>query len=43
MQVIGIVDNAENEDDALKKLLIENPWIWESGFNVADFILYKII
>lgn len=43
MQVIGIVDNAENEDDALKKLLIENSWIWESGFNVAEFIVYKII
>lgn len=43
MQVIGIVDNSENEDDALKKLLIENSWIWESGFNVAEFIVYKII
>ncbi len=43
MQVIGIVDNVENEDDALKKLLIENSWIWESGFNVAEFIVYKII
>lgn len=43
MQVIGIVDDTENEDDALKKLLIENPWIWESGFNVAEFIVYKII
>ncbi len=43
MQVIGIVDNAENEDDALKKLLIENSWIWGSGFNVAEFIVYKII
>jgi hypothetical protein len=43
MQVIGIVCDAENEDDALKKLLVENPWIWESGFNVAEFIVYKII
>jgi hypothetical protein len=43
MQVIGIVDEVDNEDEALKKLLIENSWIWESGFNVAEFISYKIV
>lgn len=43
MQVIGIVDNAINEDDALKILLKENPWIWESEFNVAEFISYQIL
>ena len=42
LQVIGIVDNAKDEDDALKKLLQENSWIWESGFNVAEFIVYEI-
>jgi len=42
MQVIGIIDNVENEDEALKKLLQENPWIWDTDFNVADFKVYEI-
>ena len=41
-QVIGLVENVANEDDALKKLLQENPWIWESGFNVAEFVVYEL-
>lgn len=43
MQVIGIVENTANEDDALKVLLIENEWIIDSEFNVAEFICYEII
>lgn len=43
MQVIGIVKNAETEDEALKKLLQENSWIFEAEFNVADFIAYEIL
>jgi hypothetical protein len=43
MQVIGIVDGVNNEDEALKKLLQENTWIWDSGFNVAEFIAYEIV
>lgn len=43
MQVIGIIENVNDEDEALKKLLKENPWIWESGFNVAEFIAYEIL
>ena len=43
MQVIGIVEGVTNEDEALKKLLKENTWIWESGFNVAEFIAYEIV
>lgn len=42
MQVIGIVENAIDKDDALKILLKENSWIWDSGFNVAEFIPYEI-
>jgi hypothetical protein len=41
LQVIGIVEDV-SEDDALKKLLKENTWIWESGFNVAEFIVYEL-
>lgn len=43
LQVIGIVENVDNEDEALKKLLKENTWIWDSGFNVAEFIHYEIL
>jgi hypothetical protein len=43
LQVIGIVENAESEDDALKKLLQENAWIFDAEFNVAEFIVYEIV
>ena len=42
MQVIGIIENVSSEDEAYKKLLRENPWIWDSGFNVAEFIVYEL-
>ena len=43
MQVIGIVENIKNEDEALKKLLQENSWIFDAEFNVAEFIAYEIL
>ncbi|ULC58665.1 hypothetical protein MBM09_12120 [Flaviramulus sp. BrNp1-15] len=43
LQVIGIVENVNNSDQALKKLLIENDWILDAEFNVAEFIIYEII
>jgi hypothetical protein len=43
MQVIGIVENVESEDAALKKLLQENSWIYDAEFNVAEFIAYEIL
>jgi hypothetical protein len=42
MQVIGIVEDVENENEALKKLLLENEWIIDAEFNVAEFICYEI-
>lgn len=42
MQVIGIVEDVTNEDEALKKLLIENEWIIDAEFNIAEFIIYEI-
>ena len=42
MQVIGIVEDVNNEDEALKKLLLENEWIFDAEFNVAEFICYEI-
>ena len=43
MQVIGIVEDVTNEDQALKKLLIENLWIIDAEFNIAEFIVYEIL
>ena len=43
MQVIGIVEDVTNENEALKKLLLENEWIIDAEFNVAEFIAYEII
>lgn len=43
IQVIGIVEDVENEDEALKKLLQENTWIFDAEFNVAEFVVYEIV
>ena len=43
MQVIGIVENVATEDEALRKLLQENSWIYDAEFNVAEFIAYEIV
>jgi hypothetical protein len=43
MQVIGTVEDVANENEALKKLLIENEWIIDAEFNVAEFIVYEIL
>lgn len=43
LQVLGIVENVINEDEALKKLLIENEWIIDAEFNIAEFIFYQIL
>jgi hypothetical protein len=42
-QVIGIVEAAKNEDEAIKKLIAENDWIIDSEFNVEEFICYEIM
>jgi hypothetical protein len=42
LQFIGFVENVETEDEALKKLLQENVWIFDAEFNVAEFIAYEI-
>lgn len=43
MQVIGIVENIKSQDEALKKLLLENEWIIDAEFNIAEFIVYEIL
>ncbi|WP_333875460.1 hypothetical protein [Flavobacterium sp.] len=42
MQVIGIVEDVIDENEAFKKLLLENDWIIDAEFNVAEFICYEI-
>ena len=42
MQVIGLVEGALDEDDALRMLLRDNPWIFEAEFNVPEFIAYEL-
>lgn len=43
MQVIGIVENVVDEDEALKRLLQENTWIFDAEFNIAEFTAYEIL
>lgn len=43
MQVLGIVKDVENEDEALIKLLKENEWIIDAEFNISEFILYELL
>ena len=42
-QVVGIVEDVESEDEALIKLLKENDWIFDCGFNVAEFKIHEIL
>ena len=43
LQVLGIVENVENENEAIVKLLKENEWIIDAEYNVSDFILYELL
>jgi len=43
LQVIGIVEGVRSKDEALKQLLVENDWIFDAEFNVAEFICYEVV
>lgn len=43
MQVIGIVENVKDENEAISKLLKENEWIFDAQYNVAEFILHELL
>jgi len=43
LQVLGIVENVKDENEAIVKLLKENSWIIDSEFNVAEFIVYELL
>jgi hypothetical protein len=43
LQVLGIVENVNNQEEAIVKLLKENDWIIDAEFNVAEFIIYELL
>jgi len=43
LQVLGIVENVKNQDEAIIKLLKENNCIIDAEFNVAEFIIYELL
>ncbi len=42
LQVIGTVENVNDENEAIIKLLKENSWIIDAEYNVAEFIIYRL-
>lgn len=42
LQVLGIIENVNNENEAIVNLLKENSWIIEAEFNVSEFIIYEL-
>ncbi|MCK6611608.1 MAG: hypothetical protein L6Q78_11270 [Bacteroidia bacterium] len=42
-QVLGFVENVNNETEAITKFLKENDWIFDAEFNVAEFILHELL
>lgn len=43
LQVMGIIDNVHNENEAIIKLLRENSWIIDAEYNLDEFIVYEIL
>lgn len=43
LQVLGVVENVNNENEAIVKLLKENTWIIDAEYNVTEFILYELL
>ena len=43
MQALGIVENVNNENEAVVKLLKENDWIIDAEYNIAEFILFELL
>ncbi len=43
LQVLGIVEGVNNENEAIVKLLQENEWIIDAEYNVSEFIVYALL
>jgi hypothetical protein len=43
LQVLGIVDNVSNENEAIVRLLQENTWIIDAEYNVTEFTVLELL
>jgi hypothetical protein len=43
LQVLGIIENVNTENEAIVELLKNNQWIIDAEFNVAEFIVYELL
>jgi len=43
LQVIGIIEKVNNENEAIVKLLRENTWIIDAEYNVSEFIIHELL
>ncbi|PIQ14551.1 MAG: hypothetical protein COW67_13195 [Flavobacteriales bacterium CG18_big_fil_WC_8_21_14_2_50_32_9] len=43
LQMLGVVENVETENEAIVKLLKENEWIIDAEYNVSGFVLYELL
>ncbi len=43
LQVLGVVTDVKNKDEAIIKLLKENPWIIDAEFNASEFMVYELL
>jgi len=43
LQVLGIVEGVQNENEAIIKLLKENSWIIDGEYNVSEFLVYELL
>lgn len=43
LQVLGFVEGVKDEDEAIIRLLQENPWIIDAEYNAAEFIVYELL
>ena len=42
LQVLGVVVDVTDENEAIIKLLKENSWIIDAEYNVSEFIVYEL-
>lgn len=43
LQVLGVIEEVNNENEAIIKLLKENSWIIDAEYNVAEFICMELL
>lgn len=43
LQVLGVVVDVLDENEAIIKLLKENTWIIDAEYNVSEFIIYELL